>query len=229
VILVAHQFFHVEERGVAEALPGLAQQEGFRVDAAPLFTGVFGQHRLFGAFEHAIEAAQHGERQNDLTVFRLLVIAPQQVSDRPDESLSRSALRVGSWRPRARGRMRWWPSMAKRYDAPMIGGWPCSDSQAVSAWTKANGVCLGQVKTEAKSTEIAAIPQLLERLELRGFIVTLDAMGGQREMAKAIQDKEADYVLAVKDHQPKLSEAIVDHPSDRPQSPEMRPLQGERE
>jgi predicted transposase YbfD/YdcC len=81
----------------------------------------------------------------------------------------------------------------------------------VSAWAKANGVCLGQVKTDAKSNEITAIPQLLELLELRGCIVTLDAMGCQREIAQAIQDKGADYVLAVKDNQPNLHEAIVDY------------------
>ena len=81
----------------------------------------------------------------------------------------------------------------------------------VSAWAKANGVCLGQVKTDAKSNEITAIPQLLELLELRGCIVTLDAMGGQRDIAQAIQDKKADYVLAVKDNQPSLHEAIVDY------------------
>jgi len=80
----------------------------------------------------------------------------------------------------------------------------------VSAWAKANGVCLGQVKTDAKSNEITAIPQLLERLALRGCIVTLDAMGCQRDIAQAIQDKGADSVLAVKDNQPSLHEAIVD-------------------
>ena len=81
----------------------------------------------------------------------------------------------------------------------------------VSAWAKANGVCLGQVKTDTKSNEITAIPQLLELLELRGCIVTLDAMGCQRDIAQAIQDKKADYVLAVKDNQPSLHEAIVDY------------------
>jgi len=81
----------------------------------------------------------------------------------------------------------------------------------VSAWAKANGVCLGQVKTDAKSNEITAIPQLLELLELRGCIVTLDAMGCQREIAQAIRDKQADYILAVKDNQPNLHEALIDY------------------
>jgi len=81
----------------------------------------------------------------------------------------------------------------------------------VSAWAKGNGVCLGQIKTEAKSNEITAIPQLLELLELRGCIVTLDAMGCQCDIAKKINDKGADYVLAVKENQPQLHEAIVDY------------------
>lgn len=81
----------------------------------------------------------------------------------------------------------------------------------VSAWAKANGVCLGQVKTEAKSNEITAIPELLERLAIGGCIVTLDAMGCQRKIAKHIHDKDADYVLAVKDNQAQLHEAIEDY------------------
>jgi len=78
----------------------------------------------------------------------------------------------------------------------------------VSAWAKANGVCLGQIKTDAKSNEITALPQLLEMLELRGCIVTLDAMVCQREIAKQIHEQGADYLLAVKDNQPSLHEAI---------------------
>jgi len=81
----------------------------------------------------------------------------------------------------------------------------------VSAWAKANGICLGQVKTDAKSNEITAIPQLLEMLEIRGCIVTLDAMGCQREIAKQIHEKGADYVLAVKENQPSLHEAIEEY------------------
>lgn len=81
----------------------------------------------------------------------------------------------------------------------------------VSAWAKANGVCLGQVKTDAKSNEITAIPRLLEMLEIRGCIVTLDAMGCQREIARQIDEKGADYVLAVKENQPFLHEAIQEY------------------
>jgi predicted transposase YbfD/YdcC len=56
----------------------------------------------------------------------------------------------------------------------------------VSAWGNANGLVLGQLKTDEKSNEITAIPQLLELLELKGCIVTLDAMGGQKEIAEKI-------------------------------------------
>ena len=57
------------------------------------------------------------------------------------------------------------------------------------------------VKTDEKSNEITAIPQLLEKLELNGCIVTIDAMGCQREIAQQITENGADYVLAVKDPQ----------------------------
>jgi predicted transposase YbfD/YdcC len=81
----------------------------------------------------------------------------------------------------------------------------------VSAWASVNGVCLGQVKTDAKSNEITAIPQLLQLLELKGCIVTLDAMGCQKEIAREIVEQGGDYVLAVKDNQPQLHEMIVDY------------------
>lgn len=80
----------------------------------------------------------------------------------------------------------------------------------VSAWGSANGLVLGQLKTEEKSNEITAIPQLLEWLELKGCIVTLDAMGCQKDIAKKIIEKGADYVLAVKGNQGQLHEAVVD-------------------
>lgn len=80
----------------------------------------------------------------------------------------------------------------------------------VSAWSSANGLVLGQMKTEEKSNEIIAIPKLLEILELKGCIVTLDAMGCQKAIAQSIIAKQADYVLAVKANQGQLHEAIVD-------------------
>lgn len=78
----------------------------------------------------------------------------------------------------------------------------------VSAWATANHVVLGQVVTDAKSNEITAIPKLLEMLEIKGCLVTIDAMGCQKEIAAKIVEAKADYVLAVKGNQPKLHEAV---------------------
>ena len=80
----------------------------------------------------------------------------------------------------------------------------------VSAWSTENGLTLGQVATEEKSNEITAIPELIDQLDVKGAIVTIDAMGCQKKIAKKIVDSQADYVLAVKENQPKLHEAITD-------------------
>jgi predicted transposase YbfD/YdcC len=74
----------------------------------------------------------------------------------------------------------------------------------VSAWAGQAGLTLGQVAVEAKSNEITAMPQLLELLDLRDKIVTTDAMGCQKEVAKTVVEGEGDYILAVKDNQPTL-------------------------
>lgn len=68
----------------------------------------------------------------------------------------------------------------------------------VSAWASDNGLALGQVKVSDKSNEITAIPELLQALQLKGCIVTIDAMGCQKKIAANIIDKQADYVLALK-------------------------------
>lgn len=81
----------------------------------------------------------------------------------------------------------------------------------VSAWADSNRLSLGQVATEAKSNEITAIPELLDRLALKGCIVSIDAMGCQRAIAERIVAQGADYVLAVKDNQPELHAAIRDY------------------
>ncbi|MEB2774988.1 ISAs1 family transposase [Algoriphagus sp. D3-2-R+10] len=78
----------------------------------------------------------------------------------------------------------------------------------VSAFATANGLCLGQVKVDSKSNEITAIPELLELLALKGCIVTLDAMGCQKNIAGAIKKKEADYMLMVKGNQKELKDQI---------------------
>lgn len=68
----------------------------------------------------------------------------------------------------------------------------------VSAWAVSNGLVLGQLKVADKSNEITAVPELLRALELKGCIVTLDAMGCQKKIAKQVIDSHADYVLALK-------------------------------
>jgi len=81
----------------------------------------------------------------------------------------------------------------------------------VSAWATANGLTLGQVAVDAKSNEITAIPQLIELLDLKDCVVTIDAAGCQKEIAAQIVAKEADYVLALKGNQPTLYEQVSDY------------------
>lgn len=80
----------------------------------------------------------------------------------------------------------------------------------VTAFASGNGLSLGQVKTNDKSNEITAIPELLELLSLEGTTVTIDAMGCQREIAEKIIDKGAEYILAVKGNQKNLEQEILD-------------------
>jgi predicted transposase YbfD/YdcC len=78
----------------------------------------------------------------------------------------------------------------------------------VSAWSTANHLVLGQRAVDEKSNEITAIPELLKVLDLKGCIITIDAMGCQKDIAKGIVAKKADYILAVKANQEKLHKAI---------------------
>lgn len=78
----------------------------------------------------------------------------------------------------------------------------------VSAWATANHVCLGQVAGETGSNELGALPKLLELLDLNGAIVTLDALGCQKEIVAQIVAKKGDYVIAVKGNQEKLEAAV---------------------
>jgi len=80
----------------------------------------------------------------------------------------------------------------------------------VSAWSTANSLVLGQEKTSEKSNEITAIPELLNVLDLKGCIVSIDAMGCQTEIAKKIIKKEADYILALKGNHGKLHDDVND-------------------
>lgn len=74
----------------------------------------------------------------------------------------------------------------------------------VNAWISNNSLILGQLKTSSKSNEITVIPELLDMLLVKGCIITIDAMGCQKDIAEKIIDKKADYVLALKGNQPTL-------------------------
>ena len=75
----------------------------------------------------------------------------------------------------------------------------------VSAWAVEQGLVLGQVGTEEKSNEIEAIPRLLNMIAIENSIVTIDAMGCQKAIARQIREQKADYILALKDNHPSLS------------------------
>ena len=77
----------------------------------------------------------------------------------------------------------------------------------VSAWASEHGLALGQVATEEKSNEITAIPERIEKIDVKGAIVTIDVMGCQKEIARKIVAEKGYYVLAVKENQPKLVQA----------------------
>jgi len=80
----------------------------------------------------------------------------------------------------------------------------------VNAWAVSSGIVLGQRKVDGKTNEIKAIPELLRVLNVSGCIVTIDAMGCQKDIAKTIRDEKADYILRVKDNQSHLKQDIED-------------------
>jgi predicted transposase YbfD/YdcC len=82
---------------------------------------------------------------------------------------------------------------------------------SVSVWASELGLSLGQVSCVEKSNEITAIPELLRLVDITGAIITIDAMGTQKAIAKQIVDGEGDYVLALKANQEKLHDAVIDH------------------
>lgn len=96
----------------------------------------------------------------------------------------------------------------------MCGAFDTNDKKSpihiVSAWASENGMVLGQVKTNEKSNEITAIPELLDLIFVKNCIVTIDAMGTQTKIAEKIIEKKADYVLALKGNQPNLHTDVVD-------------------
>ncbi len=88
----------------------------------------------------------------------------------------------------------------------------------VSAWSAANGISLGQVKVDDKSSEITAIPLLINSLELSGCIVTIDAMGCQKDITQTIIEHDANYIIAIKENKKKNyqpAKQIIDDYQDR--------------
>jgi predicted transposase YbfD/YdcC len=82
---------------------------------------------------------------------------------------------------------------------------------SVSVWASEFGLSLGQVACAEKSNEITAIPELLRLVDIKGAIITIDAMGTQKAIAAQIIDQKADYVLALKGNQETLHQAVIDH------------------
>ncbi len=86
---------------------------------------------------------------------------------------------------------------------------------SVSVWASEYGLSLGQVACAEKSNEITAIPELLRLVDIKGAIITIDAMGTQKAIAAEIIDGGADYVLALKGNQEHLHQAVIDHISEQ--------------
>ena len=82
---------------------------------------------------------------------------------------------------------------------------------SVSVWASQLGLSLGQVACDDKSNEITAIPELLRLIDIQGAIITIDAMGTQKEIARQVVDAKADYVLALKGNQGALHAAVIDY------------------
>lgn len=80
--------------------------------------------------------------------------------------------------------------------------------QLVSVWVAEEGLSFGQLSVDAKSNEITAIPTLLELLDCPGATITIDAMGCQKELAKKIVDRQADYLIGLKKNQGQLYEQV---------------------
>ena len=111
--------------------------------------------------------------------------------------------------PTRAARPGWSPSTARPAGAPTTRRTGLGPLHIVSAWASEDGIALGQVATEEKSNEITAIPLLLKQIELTNALITIDAMGCQKEIARDIVAGGGDFVIAVKDNQPKLREAIA--------------------
>src|SRR3954467_14499126 len=85
----------------------------------------------------------------------------------------------------------------------------------VSVWASEYGLSLGQVACDEKSNEITAIPELLKLVDVKGAIITIDAMGTQKAIAEQIVEGEADYVLALKGNHETLQQAVIAYIDER--------------
>ena len=81
----------------------------------------------------------------------------------------------------------------------------------ISAWVREDGISLGQIKTDEKSNEITAIPKMLDTLDIKGAVITIDAMGCQVDIAEKVIEREANYLLALKKNQPSLYESVEEY------------------
>ena len=96
----------------------------------------------------------------------------------------------------------------KAQRATALPGKPNSFVHIVSAWATGHGLTLGQQKVDGKSNEITAIPKLLDLIDIKGTVITIDAMGTQKNIAEKIVDKGADYILALKGNQSTLNDEV---------------------
>lgn len=78
----------------------------------------------------------------------------------------------------------------------------------VSAFASESGICIAQKRCDTKSNEITAIPEVLDQIAQKGLVISIDAMGCQKGIAKKIKEKEADYILAVKQNQDELHQQV---------------------
>lgn len=92
----------------------------------------------------------------------------------------------------------------------------------ISAWVGEQGITLGELQVGEKTNEIPQVPELLDLLDIKGDIVTADAMSCQKEIAKKIKEKEADYILALKGNQPTMEEEVKAYFDDLTENQEER-------
>jgi predicted transposase YbfD/YdcC len=112
----------------------------------------------------------------------------------------------GDGRGQTRSRDRWQNGAAQSRSQQRAGA-----LHSVSVWVSEFGLSLGQVACAEKSNEITAIPELLRLVDIKGTIITIDAMGTQKAIAEQIVDGQADYVLALKGNQETLHQEVIDY------------------